>query len=47
MLLLSDLHDEGNGIVLITHDQDVALAAARRVHIVDGRIDFDSKEASK
>lgn len=45
MVMLKELHEEGNGIVLITHDQDVALSAARRVHIVDGKIEFDSKEA--
>ena len=36
--LLADLHDEGRTIVLITHEQDVAAAAARTIHIRDGRV---------
>lgn len=42
MALLKKLHKEGNGIVLITHDNDVANQAERRLHIVDGKIDSDS-----
>jgi putative ABC transport system ATP-binding protein len=36
--LLADLHAEGATIVLITHDEDVAAAAPRRVHVRDGRL---------
>ena len=32
------LHKQGNTIVLITHDNDVAKQAGRAVHILDGRI---------
>lgn len=32
------LHRQGNTIVLITHDQDVARQAERSIHILDGRI---------
>ena len=32
------LHAQGNTIVLITHDQDVARQASRSLHILDGRI---------
>lgn len=42
MALLKKLHREGNGIVLITHDNDIAKQAERRLHIVDGKIDNDS-----
>lgn len=42
MTLIKKLHQEGNGIVLITHDQDVANQAERRVRIVDGKIQSDS-----
>lgn len=44
MNILIELHKEGNGIVLITHDSYVAEQADRSVHIVDGKIIFDSKE---
>ena len=36
--LLQDLHDAGRTIVLITHEADVAAAAGRIVHMLDGRI---------
>ena len=36
--LLRELHRAGRTIVLITHDADVAAAADRQVHLLDGRI---------
>lgn len=38
MRLFHMLHSEGNTIVLITHDNEVAAQAPRRVRISDGRI---------
>ncbi len=38
MQLFSDLHKQGNTIVLITHDIDLARKLPRRVHIMDGHI---------
>ena len=42
METLKRLHREGNAIILITHDSDVADKAERRIHIIDGKIDRDS-----
>ena len=42
MDLLRELHGQGNAIILITHDNDVAAQADRRLHIIDGKIDNDS-----
>ena len=39
--LFSELHREGNTIVMITHDLNVAKNAERIVHIVDGEISED------
>ncbi|HEY2764955.1 MAG TPA: ABC transporter ATP-binding protein [Pseudonocardiaceae bacterium] len=39
--LLDDLHAAGRTIVLITHEGDVAAAARRTVHILDGEIRGD------
>jgi lipoprotein-releasing system ATP-binding protein len=36
--LLLQLNEQGQTIVMVTHDRDVAAAAGRRVHLVDGRI---------
>ena len=36
--IFHDLHRQGNTIVLITHDNDVARQAERSIHILDGQI---------
>ena len=36
--LFQELHQQGNTIVLITHDNDIARQATRIVHILDGRL---------
>ena len=38
MDIFHDLHKQGNTIVLITHDNDVAKQAERAIHILDGQI---------
>jgi putative ABC transport system ATP-binding protein len=38
LALLRELHAAGRTIVLITHDAEVAAAATRQVHILDGRL---------
>nr|AFI57021.1 QmnRs2 [Amycolatopsis orientalis] len=38
MRLFGELHAEGATLVLITHDDEIARAAPRRVHILDGKI---------
>ena len=38
MEMFHELHRQGNTIVLITHDNDVARQAARVIHILDGQI---------
>lgn len=42
MMLLHNLHEEGNTIVLITHDNHVAMEAPRQLQISDGKIIKDS-----
>ena len=42
MMLLHNLYEEGNTIVLITHDNNVAMEAPRQVQISDGKILKDS-----
>ena len=38
---LKQLHEEGNTIVMITHDNSIAVEAKRVVRIKDGQINFD------
>ena len=39
--LFRELHTSGRTIVLITHDTDIAAAADRQIHLLDGRIASD------
>jgi len=41
--LLSELHEAGNTIILITHEENIAAGAGRRIRLVDGTIVADSK----
>ena len=36
--LFHDLHQRGNSIILVTHEDDVAREAKRIIHIRDGKI---------
>lgn len=38
MELFHELHEQGNTIVLITHDEKVAKQAERMIHILDGKV---------
>ncbi len=40
--IFADLHEAGNTIILITHDDDIARAAQRRVRILDGQVTEDT-----
>ncbi|MDO6428510.1 ABC transporter ATP-binding protein [Thalassotalea sp. 1_MG-2023] len=46
MALFDELHAEGNTIVLVTHETDIAEHCQRRICIVDGEIDSDIDVAS-
>lgn len=42
MALIQELHQQGNTIVLITHDNEIAKEAPRQVKLLDGKIVWDS-----
>jgi putative ABC transport system ATP-binding protein len=41
MALFERLHQQGNTIVLVTHEHDIALHAHRVIHIRDGKVEKD------
>ncbi len=41
MNIFHELHQAGNTIVLITHDDDVAMQASRQIRILDGKVKED------
>jgi putative ABC transport system ATP-binding protein len=43
MGLFSRLHKEGNTIVLVTHEHDIAMHAHRVIHIRDGKVERDER----
>ncbi|HTB11385.1 MAG TPA: ABC transporter ATP-binding protein [Bryobacteraceae bacterium] len=43
MALFQKLHDQGNTIVLVTHEHDIAMHAWRVIHIRDGKVERDEK----
>jgi len=43
MTLFERLHEQGNTIVLVTHEADIAQHAHRVIHLLDGRINTDEK----
>jgi len=43
MSLFERLYQEGNTIVLVTHEQDIALHAHRIIHIRDGKVERDEQ----
>jgi putative ABC transport system ATP-binding protein len=43
MLLFEKLHDEGNTIIVVTHEPDIAKRAHRILTIRDGRIESDER----
>ena len=47
MLLFKELHADGNTIILITHEQEIANHANRTIFIKDGRIHSDLQNSIK
>lgn len=47
MLLFNELHSDGNTIILITHEQEIADHANRTIFIKDGRIHSDTINEKK
>lgn len=43
MGLLQEIHEAGNTIILVTHEEDIALHAHRIVRLLDGEIESDKR----
>jgi putative ABC transport system ATP-binding protein len=43
MALFERLHEQGNTIILVTHELDIAMHAWRVIHIRDGKVEKDEK----
>ena len=43
MAVFDDLHRQGNTIILVTHEADIATHAHRVIHVRDGKVEKDEK----
>ncbi|MBK5290178.1 MAG: ABC transporter ATP-binding protein [Acidobacteriia bacterium] len=43
MALFERLHSQGNTIILVTHEHDIAMHAHRVIHVRDGKVEKDEK----
>jgi putative ABC transport system ATP-binding protein len=43
MQLLRDLHEEGNTVLVITHDRELAESLPRQIELRDGRVRADRR----
>jgi len=43
MAILDDIHKRGNTVILVTHEEDIALHAQRIIRMRDGKIETDTK----
>lgn len=43
MNILRELYNEGRTVILITHDDGIAATAQRRIRILDGKVESDTK----
>jgi putative ABC transport system ATP-binding protein len=46
MALFARLHEAGNTIVLVTHESDIAAFAHRTIHLRDGKVEKDVRQAA-
>jgi putative ABC transport system ATP-binding protein len=47
MALFDDLHRNGQTIILVTHEDDVAAHSQRQIHLLDGGIESDTGTISQ
>ncbi|HWU78133.1 MAG: ABC transporter ATP-binding protein [Rhodanobacter sp.] len=42
LALIDEVHAQGQTIIMVTHDSDVAMHAERQIHLRDGKVEHDS-----
>ncbi|MBA3584544.1 MAG: ATP-binding cassette domain-containing protein, partial [Gemmatimonadetes bacterium] len=46
MTVFDRLRNDGNTIIVVTHEADIAAHAERQIHLLDGRIESDTRRAA-
>tara|TARA_R110000868_G_scaffold291085_2_gene551422 strand:+ start:823 stop:1506 length:684 start_codon:yes stop_codon:yes gene_type:complete len=44
LLLFEEIHDAGNTVIIVTHEEDVAARAKRTIRLIDGMISSDTSK---
>ena len=44
MVLIDQLHEEGQTIIMVTHEADIAKHCARVIHLEDGKVTSDTRQ---
>lgn len=47
MALLKQIHQQGNTVILVTHEEDIALSAQRIIRLKDGKVAYDKMVSSE
>ena len=47
MNLFEEIHDQGNTIILVTHEEDIALHARRVIRLKDGQVESEQYNEKK
>ncbi|OYT17546.1 MAG: macrolide ABC transporter ATP-binding protein [Bacteroidetes bacterium 4572_77] len=43
MALFEEIHNQGNTVIVVTHEESIALHAHRIIRLIDGKVDSDTK----
>ena len=46
MALIDQVHDEGQTVIMVTHEPDIAAHCRRVIRLEDGRVDYDRRQAA-
>jgi putative ABC transport system ATP-binding protein len=46
MALIDQLHQQGQTIIMVTHEPDIAAHCERVIDLVDGKIDSDTRSVN-
>jgi len=47
MELLEEIYEKGNTIILVTHEENIAMHARRIIRLLDGEIEYDQKNGNQ
>ena len=46
MTLIDQVHDEGQTVIMVTHEPDIAAHCRRVIRLTDGRVEYDRRQAA-